>query len=81
MHFVTSTLPIKTLQSGSNNVIHSTAVHTRPGLQTKTSGAVDFTQTPYISHHLARVLSGGQLCCHVCSHKVYAIHPSPLLHG
>ena len=74
-------LAIKTLQSGSDNVIHSATAHTSPDLQTKKCGAVNFTQTPYVSHHFTRVLSGGQLHCHVCSHKLYAIHPLPLLHG
>ena len=73
----------KTLRSGSNNVVHCTTVRTRPDLQTEkcTPSAVNFAQTPYISCHLARVLSGDQLHCHVCSHKQYAIHPSLLLHG
>ena len=78
---MTSTLPIKTLQCGSDNVSHSTIAHTRPGLQTKKCGAVNFMRTPYVTHHLARFLSGGQLHFHVCSHKLYAIHPSLLLHG
>ena len=78
MHVITS---IKTLQSGSKNVVHSATAHTRPDLQTKKCGAVNFAQTPYVSFHLARVLSGGQLHCHVCSHMLYAIHALLLLHG
>ena len=71
----------KTLQSGSDNVIHSRTAYTRPDLQPEKCGVANFTQTPYVSHHLVRVLSGGQLHHHVCSHKLYAIHPSVLLHG
>ena len=54
----------------------------RANLQTGKCGAVSLTLTPYVSHHLARVLSGGQLHCHVCSHKHKAIHVNalPLLH-
>ena len=58
----------KMLPSDSDNVIHSAPDHTWPDLQIKKCGAVNFTQTPYVSHHLERVLSGGQLHCHVCSH-------------
>ena len=58
----------KMLQSDFDNVIHTATDHTWPDLQTKKCSAVNFTQTPYVSHHLARVLSGGQLHCHVCLH-------------
>ena len=65
IYFITSMLSIKTHQRGSNNVIFSATAHTRPGHQTERCGAASFTQTPYVSHHLARALSGGQLHCHV----------------
>ena len=66
-------------RSCSNNVIHSATAHTRPSLQTERCGAASFTQTPYISHHLARVLSGSQLHCCACLHELYTIYPL-LLH-
>ena len=57
----------KTLQNGSNNVVHSATAHTSPHLQTEKCGAINCTQTPY-------VLATWQEFCQEVSFIVMCVH-------
>ena len=73
MHFITSTLPIKTLRSGSNNVIYSATAHTL-GLVFRLKNVVQ-----QILHKLLSFLTTWQEFCQEISFIVICVHISHTL--